>query len=256
MGYTFGHTAIADNRLKLISEVFNPFSKEFIKQNLHLRINSVIDLGCGPGYSTEMLADTTHANIVTGIDSSGDFLSAAQARLKNYSFIKCDITKCFPQIKADLIYMRFFLSHLKNIRELITVCIKHLNPNGLVIIDETENVFTDDINLREYLSINEALINSQGANLFIGKLLDDELKGLNVLVNESTLHPVTDSQAAQIFYINTISVWETEGYVKENYSEKVRKEISAELYKMRNRNIKQSHITWKMKRIILSDNNA
>lgn len=256
MGYTFGHTTIADDRLKLISEVFNPFSKEFIRQNLHQCINSVIDLGCGPGYSTEMLAHATHANIVTGIDISGDFLSAAQERLKTYSFIKCDITDCFPQIKADLIYMRFFLSHLKNIRELITVCIKHLNPNGLIIIDETENVYTDDICFREYLSINEALIHSQGANLFIGKLLDDELKGLNVLVNNSTLHPVTDSQAAKIFYINTISVWEAEDYIKQNFSKKIRKEISARLYKMGNRSTKQSHITWKMKRIIISDNNA
>lgn len=254
MRYTFGDTITADERLKNISEVFNPFSAEFIRENIHGKINSVIDLGCGPGYSTEMVAESTSAKIVTGIDISENFLLSAAARYKKYTFIKCNITTDFPPIKSDVIYFRFLLSHLKNINELLLNWINHLNKNGILIIDELEDIYTDNDLFYDYITINQGLIASQGTDLFVGRTLDRELTGLKVLAGKSYLHRVPDYKAALMFYPNTISIWEKEDWIKKNVPEDKRKRISERLYFTSNEKSEKSTITWKMKRIILCNN--
>src|SRR5262245_25682955 len=61
----------------------------------------VIDLGCGPGNSTELLADRYPDAEVTGIDSSPDMLRQARGRLPKCSFIQCDIGSWAPEERAD-----------------------------------------------------------------------------------------------------------------------------------------------------------
>lgn len=51
----------------------------------------VVDLGCGPGNSTELLARRfVHARVL-GVDQSQDMLAAARQRLAQVHFEQCDI---------------------------------------------------------------------------------------------------------------------------------------------------------------------
>ena len=47
----------------------------------------VVDLGCGPGNSTELLVERFPQSHVVGLDSSPDMLRKARERLPNCSFI-------------------------------------------------------------------------------------------------------------------------------------------------------------------------
>ena len=63
--------------------------------------------------------------------------------------------------------------------------------------------------------------------------------------------PVYDWQAASWFYPNTISIWEKEDYIKNKISEQEHKKISEELCDIMSEKSNISHITWKMKKIII-----
>ena len=69
--YTFGTDNSAAARLEEIATFFNPFAINFIRENVHGSIDSAIDLGCGPGFTTDMLSIATECPKVYGFDKSG-----------------------------------------------------------------------------------------------------------------------------------------------------------------------------------------
>jgi trans-aconitate 2-methyltransferase len=54
---------------------------------------AVVDIGCGPGNSTELLAARFPAAAVNGIDSSSDMIEAARQRLPGVQFAVADIAQ-------------------------------------------------------------------------------------------------------------------------------------------------------------------
>ena len=56
----------------------------------------VVDLGCGPGNSTELLLERFPQSEVIGLDSSPDMLRKARERLPDCAFIEADITAWTP----------------------------------------------------------------------------------------------------------------------------------------------------------------
>jgi trans-aconitate 2-methyltransferase len=63
-----------------------------------------VDLGCGPGNSTELLVDRYPEATVTGLDSSKDMLRKARERLPGYVFIEADLATWTPQESVDLVF--------------------------------------------------------------------------------------------------------------------------------------------------------
>lgn len=113
MRYTFGTSDIAANRLEEIAGFFNPFSIQFIGKHLQEPINSVIDLVCGPGFTTSMLSQVLKCDKVYGLDSAPHFLTTAKERFPQFTFIEHDVTKTPFPVRADVMYSRFLLSHLR-----------------------------------------------------------------------------------------------------------------------------------------------
>src|SRR2546429_7233381 len=64
----------------------------------------VIDLGCGPGNSTELLVKRYPQAQVIGLDSSPDMLCQARERLPNCEFAQADLTDWSPQERTDLLF--------------------------------------------------------------------------------------------------------------------------------------------------------
>jgi trans-aconitate 2-methyltransferase len=66
----------------------------------------VVDLGCGPGNSTELLAKQFPDANVTGLDSSPDMVEKARKRLPNLEFTLGDLSSYTPadNEKPDLLY--------------------------------------------------------------------------------------------------------------------------------------------------------
>jgi trans-aconitate 2-methyltransferase len=64
----------------------------------------VVDLGCGPGNSTELLIARYPQAEVVGLDSSPDMLHQARARLPGCTFVEGDLTRWNPDERTDLLF--------------------------------------------------------------------------------------------------------------------------------------------------------
>ena len=78
--YAFGDSMLADQRLALLAQVFEPTSAAFIGHAGPESVKYAIDLGCGPGYATRMLADAFPSASVIGLDISNHFIRSARSR--------------------------------------------------------------------------------------------------------------------------------------------------------------------------------
>ena len=251
MKYTFGTEKINEKRLKSIADIFNPLAKDFIQKHLDYDVQSVIDLGCGPGFTTKMLSEIIACNTITGLDNSENFIKTAQMKFTHLQFILHDVTRTPFPINADLMYCRFVLSHLSDVFSVVNKWIKELNRNGKIFLDEVEDVLTEKTVFKRYLQINDDLIKSQGAELFIGKKLSNlKFKG-KIIQNTCDIIPVSNQQAASWFYPNSISIWEKEDYVLNNVSDKERKEIAHELKQIMESEDNKSDIVWHMRRMVI-----
>ena len=64
----------------------------------------IVDLGCGPGNSTELLAARYPSAKLSGMDSSPNMLEKARAVLPNVKFELGDLRTCTPTEQVDLFY--------------------------------------------------------------------------------------------------------------------------------------------------------
>jgi len=76
----------------------------------------VVDLGCGPGNSTELIVTRFPHSEIVGLDSSPDMLSKARERLPNCKFVQADIASWTPQGETDLVFSNAVLQWLPDHR--------------------------------------------------------------------------------------------------------------------------------------------
>ncbi|MGQ3356243.1 MAG: trans-aconitate 2-methyltransferase [Phreatobacter sp.] len=91
----------------------------------------VVDLGCGPGNTTELLLKTYPKAEIIGIDSSPDMITNARARLSGISFAVADLTtwRPDPAEHVDIIYSNAVFQWIGG-HETILPRLVHLLPEG------------------------------------------------------------------------------------------------------------------------------
>ncbi|CAN7299347.1 trans-aconitate 2-methyltransferase [Variovorax paradoxus] len=100
----------------------------------------VVDLGCGPGNSTELLANRFPAAKVVGTDNSEAMLASARERLPQARFELSDIATWAPQDEApNLIYANAALQWVPDHERLIPRLFAALAPGGVLAIQMPDN---------------------------------------------------------------------------------------------------------------------
>jgi trans-aconitate 2-methyltransferase len=101
---------------------------------------SVIDLGCGPGNSTEVLAGRYPEALVAGIDTSPDMIAAAQRRLPQVKFAVDDVQDCKLPGPFDVILANALLQWLPHHETLLPELIAKLAPRGGLAVQMPDNL--------------------------------------------------------------------------------------------------------------------
>jgi trans-aconitate 2-methyltransferase len=100
---------------------------------------TVVDLGCGPGNSTELLAQRFPDADILGVDTSAAMLEQARARLPNCRFAQADAASWTPESPPDLIYANAALQWVPNHETLFPRLLGFLAPSGVLAVQMPDN---------------------------------------------------------------------------------------------------------------------
>jgi trans-aconitate 2-methyltransferase len=101
---------------------------------------SAVDLGCGPGNSTELLAQRYPGASITGIDSSADMIEAARKRLPHLRFETVGIEAWSDAGPFDVILANAVLHWLPDHAALLPALARRLEPGGALAIQMPDNL--------------------------------------------------------------------------------------------------------------------
>jgi trans-aconitate 2-methyltransferase len=99
----------------------------------------VVDLGCGPGNSTELLVQRFPQAQVVGLDSSPDMLRKARERLPQCDFVEAGIATWQPKPGTDLIFSNAVLQWLPDHRPVMRRLLEALQPDGVLAVQMPDN---------------------------------------------------------------------------------------------------------------------
>jgi trans-aconitate 2-methyltransferase len=102
-------------------------------------VKTAIDLGCGPGNSTEVLAARFPDATVTGLDNSPDMIAAARKRLPHIEFALTDLTTWADPGPFDVILSNAVMQWVPGHDSLFPRLLEKLSPGGSLAIQMPDN---------------------------------------------------------------------------------------------------------------------
>ena len=99
----------------------------------------VVDLGCGPGNSTVLLAERWPDAEVIGVDSAATMLAKARDSGLAAHLLEADIADWTPAAPVDLLFSNAALHWLPDHQALLPRLLAHLRPGGVLAIQMPRN---------------------------------------------------------------------------------------------------------------------
>jgi SAM-dependent methyltransferase len=243
---------VASRRLEVLARVFGPTSMALLRDLAPGRGRVVLDLGCGPGHTTAMLASLFPAAEVVGIDSSAAFVAEATATAApRCRFEVADVTGAsLPGAPADLIYGRFLLVHLPQPGAALATWTGQLEPGGVLVVEEPESIETDDGDFARYLELASIVVAGRGGDLYAGRFLTDARPPSGtVILRRRTPLDVPVGLAATIFSLN-LATWGDDPAVAEVAGPAERSGLAARLER-RGADAATGVIRWWMRQLVV-----
>jgi len=202
--YAFGkfeRTAEELERLKLQATVALSLERNVWKRVGLEAGMQVLDLGCGPGFTSCELAKFVGPGAVTGLDISEELIAVAEQakaveKVENVSFRIGSIYELdLPAGGFDFVYARFVFQHLKDPGLALRNVLRVLKPGGILCVLDIDDNWTSfspaSAAFLRFIRKAGAGQRRKGGNRLIGS----QLYGLmcqNGLTNvTATIHPLT-----------------------------------------------------------------
>lgn len=104
-------------------------------RHINIAPESIIDIGCGPGNSTNQLKTFFPNARILGIDNSDNMLNKAKNSYKDLSFKKCNIPDDLVELEnCDLIFSNACLHWIPNHADLLPRLTDKLNNGGMLAV--------------------------------------------------------------------------------------------------------------------------
>jgi trans-aconitate 2-methyltransferase len=114
-------------------------SRDLLARVALARARLVIDLGCGPGNSTELLAERYPRAEIVGLDSSPDMLRQARERLPKCTFTQADLAIWSPKEPADLLFANAVFQWIPDHPSVLRRLVQALPQDGVLAVQMPDN---------------------------------------------------------------------------------------------------------------------
>jgi trans-aconitate 2-methyltransferase len=199
--YAFGDTDLARERLALVADTFAAPTRSLLHDLPPGGYRYVVDMGCGPGFTTALLREAIPHSFTTGIDASPAMIAEARDRVPAAHFVVADVTAALA-LPAQIVYARLLLGHLPDPATALATWAAALRTGGLVVCEEPVRYRSTDPLFERYEDAVTAVVAARGATLWAGPALDADPPGCRRALDRVVEHPVPAARAAAMFWRN------------------------------------------------------
>jgi trans-aconitate 2-methyltransferase len=256
--YTFGDTDLAAERLRLLAQVFEPSSARLLSSLGPNEGAAALDLGCGPGHTTRLLAEHTSASRVYGLDQSTRLLATAarEHTSPRLSFVECDVTAPpFPVPAAVLVYARFLLTHLRNPAQVLQTWASVALPGARLVLEETAFMTAEQPAFARYYGLVERMQAHYGQRMYIGRDLGAlalaAAPAWTVERAEVRVSPLPARDMARLHLLN-LRTWSQDPFAQANYDPSELDELEASLEQIASGVLEAQPVSLGMGQVVLT----
>jgi len=216
--YTFGDSDLAAQRLRHLAETYAPSSRALLGRLGPIE-GGAVDLGCGPGHTTALLAEVLRPTWTAGLERSPRLLAQARERLPSARFHEHDVTVApFPVPPAAVVYSRFLLTHLPDPAAAVRTWAGALGPGDRLVLEETVALRSEHPAIQRYYDLVAALQAHYGQRFDVGQELGALLAGAGLAVEEAgaAATPLPATRMARLHAMN-LRTWGADEYARRTF---------------------------------------
>ncbi len=253
--YTFGDTDVAAARLRLLASVFAPGSARLLGALADPGAELALDLGCGPGYTTALVAEHIPAQRVVGLEQSPRLLEQARRDSQNarVAFELADVSKPpFALPPANFLYSRFLLTHLRDPAHVVRSWASAAQPGARLVLEETAFMTAEHPAFARYYALVERMQAHYGQRMYIGRELqalcaapDWELESAAIVAS-----PLPAEHMARLHFMN-LQTWSNDAFARENYVAEELAELGRELELIASGTVSTAPVSCGMGQVVL-----
>lgn len=218
--YTFGDTGEASVRLRHLAELYEPETRAMLERSAVCEPLVAIDLGCGPGWSTELVHQTLKPKRTIGLDASERFIEEARrSHGPELEFHVQNVVREFlPAARPDVLFCRFLLTHIAPPGDALTAWARASAPGAILLIHETESLETENPAIDRYYELVSLLQEHYGQALYVGGLLDAciEQSRWNIIESERIVLQKPARKMAEL-HLSNLRAWRHNDYAKRTF---------------------------------------
>ncbi|MCG8653060.1 MAG: methyltransferase domain-containing protein [Pirellulales bacterium] len=154
---------------------------------------TIVDLGCGPGNSTQVLRARWPTAHTVGVDMSAEMIGAARQSYPDQTWIQADLTKWTGDQPFDVVFSNAAIQWIGGHRELVQNLFGLVAGGGVLAFQIPSNVF----------ALVRQHIHEIAADPAWNDRMDDARSAL-------TMEPPSFYYDALVEHARTIDLWETE----------------------------------------------
>jgi len=235
MLYTFGDHEEASRRLRRLAAVYEPETRgllELVRDSDHPRTYRLaVDLGCGPGWTTQLLDAVLKPQRTVGLDSSERYIAEARLNCPTLEFLHHDILETpFPVIAPDVFLCRFLLTHLASPQTALRTWADAAAPHATLLIHETEWLESPHPALRRYYELVDEMQRHYGQELYVGATLDVSIAGTGwqIRKNQNLVLEKSAREMAQL-HLPNLRTWGRNEFAAQAFDRRELDELEAAL---------------------------
>ena len=247
--YAFGDSQVAADRLAVLAAVFKDTTSELLSSIPSDNRREVVDLGCGPGYTTLLLRDVLSPERLVGIDAAPVFAREAAGRLGSSAAVVVADVAALPAAVSGvgLMFARFLLTHLADPAAAVEHWLTRLAPDGLITLEEVESITTNDPAFDEYLALQRLMLDANANRLETGPLIAQVARGCRASCNSDVVKLTPSPAAAARRFAMNFTTWRDRPAVTDSVSLRELDAIGTGLLEIATGRRRSAPITWELR---------